>query len=291
MRTRGLLMQHTGLMKSSIAIILLATSLLVSMGDAAPEPGEPQIETGWLGVILDMEHNGPGARVGRPFPDSPAARAGVEADDLITEVNDQTISNNQALISTVGEIAAGTQIELTLERGEETHTLTVLLATRPENPANLAERLVGSAAPEVQVYDIESESTRALTPDDKKVRIIEFWATWCPACRHAMPELSEAVSDFSDDQFELLAVSGQDAATVTEFAQSHTSGARIVQSDNEEANEAYWVGALPSYFLIDRAGVVRGFASGANGWARLVEMAEELVEEAPEVKTDTPETP
>lgn len=254
------------------ALILLAPHTALASPDGEP----PQAQTGWLGVVLDMEHTGPGAAISRPFPDSPAARAGIAADEVIIAVDGVHVASNQDLITKVGSRPAGSSLAFTLA-GPPPRTVHVILAARPANPANYAERMVGQQAPQLTVHSVASGETREMNPSDGKVRILEFWATWCPACRNAMPDLASAVADLPHERFELLMVSGESLETIVPFAAEHPQRAHMVQSDDEEANEAYWVGALPSYFLIDQSGAIVGFSVGANGWPRLVEQANALL--------------
>ena len=51
-----------------------------------------------------------------------------------------------------------------------------------------------------------------------RVLLIDFWATWCPPCIDALPDLRQLVSDLPADRFALLAISvDAEVATVTEF--------------------------------------------------------------------------
>lgn len=267
-------------MNCSIRFALLFGLILLvqPLAFASPDGEPPQAQAGWLGVVLDMEHTGPGAAVSRPFPDSPAALAGITPDSVITAVDGQAIADNQDLIVRVGSRPAGSSLAFTIA-GSPPRIVHVILAARPANPANYAERMIGQDAPPLTVRSIASGESRALTPRDGKVRILEFWATWCPACQQAMPRLASAVASLPSEQFELLVVSGESQEIIAPFAAEHPQRDHMVQSDDEEANEAYWVGALPSYFLIDQSGSIVGFSVGANGWARLVEQASQLVGE------------
>ncbi|MGW3560067.1 trypsin-like peptidase domain-containing protein [Streptomyces sp. NPDC000963] len=88
-----------------------------------------------IGVSLDMQYNGDGARVGEKgkdgtasvTPGGPAARAGLRSGDVITEVDGQGVHNGEELIVKIRAHRPGDRLELTLRRdGKElTKTLTL----------------------------------------------------------------------------------------------------------------------------------------------------------------------
>ena len=44
-----------------------------------------------------------------------------------------------------------------------------------------------------------------------KVVLVNFWATWCPYCRHEMPDMERFYRDYRERGFEILALSQDDA--------------------------------------------------------------------------------
>ncbi|MGA5871968.1 S1C family serine protease [Streptomyces cinereoruber] len=88
-----------------------------------------------IGVSLDMQYSGDGARVGQKgkdgtasvTPGGPAAKAGLRPGDVITKVDGQRVHNGEELIVKIRAHRPGDRLELTLERdGKElTKTLTL----------------------------------------------------------------------------------------------------------------------------------------------------------------------
>ncbi|MEU7111114.1 trypsin-like peptidase domain-containing protein [Streptomyces sp. NPDC046182] len=88
-----------------------------------------------IGVSLDMQFNGDGARVGEKgkdgsasvTPGGPAAKAGVRPGDVITKVDGQRVHSGEELIVKIRAHRPGDRLELTLLRGgkEQTKTLTL----------------------------------------------------------------------------------------------------------------------------------------------------------------------
>jgi putative serine protease PepD len=69
-------------------------------------------------------------------PDSPADKAGIQKNDVITEVNGTKVSTSQALQSLVNSKGVGDVITLTILRGSDTKSVEVTLAERPAITVN-----------------------------------------------------------------------------------------------------------------------------------------------------------
>jgi serine protease Do len=90
-----------------------------------------------------------GALVRQVQPDSPAAKAGVEAGDVITRFNGQAIENAADLPRWVGDTKPGTRANLTVFRRGQTRDLTVTVAELDDDDGQAAAggKLPPSKAP------------------------------------------------------------------------------------------------------------------------------------------------
>jgi thiol-disulfide isomerase/thioredoxin len=90
-----------------------------------------------------------------------------------------------------------------------------------------------------------------------KVTLIDFWATWCGPCRHALPGLKQLASIYSGGQFELISVNEDDnEGPWRQFvAQNGMSWTQRFDSGHQMMRQ-YGAGALPTYILIGRDGTV-----------------------------------
>ncbi|MGK5533719.1 S1C family serine protease, partial [Streptomyces sp. URMC 129] len=86
-----------------------------------------------IGVTLDTGYPGEGARVGSStgdpavVPGGPADRAGIEEGDVITEVDGDPVRGSDELIVKIRSHRPGDELSLTVERGGEERSLTVVL--------------------------------------------------------------------------------------------------------------------------------------------------------------------
>ncbi|KKD02756.1 S1C family serine protease, partial [Streptomyces sp. WM6386] len=90
-----------------------------------------------IGVTLDMDYSGDGARVGTKGNDGGPAvidggagdKAGIKAGDVITEVDGQRIHSGEELIVKTRAHRPGDELELTVERGGEELTISLVLGS------------------------------------------------------------------------------------------------------------------------------------------------------------------
>ncbi len=75
-----------------------------------------------------------GVVIGRIVSDSPAAKAGLKEDDVVTEVNGQRIEGTAQFRRMIREIPAGRTVQLTVWRDARSQTLSVTLGKAEERP-------------------------------------------------------------------------------------------------------------------------------------------------------------
>jgi S1-C subfamily serine protease len=73
-----------------------------------------------LGLGVDK-----GALVTQVLPDSPAARAGLEEEDVVTQVGDKAVATPEELRDALQQVGPGKEVELTVARGRESVKLKV----------------------------------------------------------------------------------------------------------------------------------------------------------------------
>jgi len=80
-----------------------------------------------------------GALVDQPQADSPAAKAGITAGDVITAVNNKAIKGSRELAQTIGMMEPGTKVELTLLHEGKVTTTNLTLGKMPNEQTAKAE--------------------------------------------------------------------------------------------------------------------------------------------------------
>lgn len=117
------------------------------------------VTRGWLGVQIQPVTKGiasslgmkkaEGAMVDEPQANSPAAKAGIEAGDVITAVNGSPVKDSRNLARQIATMAPGSSAKLDILRKGETKTVTVALGTMPEQRQASADHKQTGIAREV----------------------------------------------------------------------------------------------------------------------------------------------
>ena len=108
-----------------------------------------EVTRGWFGVsIQDLKGNladyygakgQTGVLVAAVTPGDPAAKAGIQAQDIITEVNGKKMTSSRDLTTLVAGLGVGDTAEVKVLRGGETKTMVVKIGKRPLTLAAASE--------------------------------------------------------------------------------------------------------------------------------------------------------
>ena len=117
-----------------------------------------------------------------------------------------------------------------------------------------------------------------------KVVVLNFWATWCPPCRHEMPSIDRLAGEMGGDDVEVLALSTDrfDVERVAAFFKEiDVQHLRVLQDRRGAVARKAGVLGLPVTVILDRQGREIGRVQGEAEWdsadvksivARVVEM-------------------
>jgi S1-C subfamily serine protease len=94
-----------------------------------------KVERAYLGVSNESAPDRSGALVETIFPGGPAAKAGLQRGDKITEIDGRPIQTSDEVSAAVAARKPGDKAKLTVVRGGDRRTLTVDLGTRPDTSA------------------------------------------------------------------------------------------------------------------------------------------------------------
>ncbi|HTV26021.1 MAG TPA: redoxin domain-containing protein [Polyangiaceae bacterium] len=233
---------------------------------AAPAPSRVP---GWLGVALTEqgpEH--PGVLISSVLRRSPAAVGGLEVGDVVMGINDTRVNHPTELSQHVAALGAGQRANLMVERAGTPRLLAVQLGENPGFEGQLRLGFVDSGAPEFERVAVASGAL-APTPGSPtlgslrgKVVVLEFWATWCGACRALLPTLNAWHQRFQSGGATVVSVTTDPVEKAAHDAAELGLAYPVLSDPDGLTAQAYQAFALPTLFVIDRQGVVRDVSVG-----------------------------
>ena len=121
-----------------------------------------------------------------------------------------------------------------------------------------AHPLVGSNVPNFAAPSVNGKGRADVKPNEGKVLIVDFWATWCEPCKKSFPRLEDLYVKYRTSGMEIVAVSEDDENDgIGGFGNSFGAKFPLVW-DSGKAIAAKWQPkSMPSTFIVDRRGVVR----------------------------------
>jgi len=128
-------------------------------------------------------------------------------------------------------------------------------ASAQNNESNIGVN-VGNIAPDFTLKDLKGKDVQLSKFRGKKV-MINFWATWCPPCRHEMPEIEKFFQEKKGD-IEILAINidGGGPKKVAEYIKKMNLTFPVVLDQQDGVNERYKVMTIPTTFFVDENGVI-----------------------------------
>lgn len=134
--------------------------------------------------------------------------------------------------------------------------------------------LEGKPAQEISIAEWKGEAS-PLAQLKGKVIVLDFWATWCGPCMAAIPKNIEFINKYKDKGVALIGIhdakSGWDSVdkVISEKGIEYPVGLDAAEGDSAKA---YALKFWPTYFVIDRDGIVRGAGIKPNKIEEAVEM-------------------
>ncbi len=124
-------------------------------------------------------------------------------------------------------------------------------------PSDMAASDERPVAPNFALPDLNDNTVR-LSASDGQVRIVDFWATWCPPCRKEIPHFQALHEKYGDQGLKIIGVAvGEDADVVQRFADRVKMTYLSLLDKTQIASQQFGgIQAIPTTFVIDKNGRV-----------------------------------
>lgn len=129
--------------------------------------------------------------------------------------------------------------------------LALLLACKKKE--EFAPLKKGAPAPDFALKDMSGNLVR-LSDFKGKVVLIEFWATWCPPCKMAIPELNELQARHAGSNLVILGISIDESREIVQDFMEDNEISYTVLFDDQNLVEKYGVYTIPTALVIDPQG-------------------------------------
>ncbi len=134
--------------------------------------------------------------------------------------------------------------------------LTVLYIGLQFDPNSVPSPLVGKQAPDFEVTDLASGEKITLHQLRGKPVVLNFWASWCFACKSEAAQL-EAFHQKHMDKGLVFGVAIQDRIEDAKaFANRYGKTYKLALDESGDANTQYGITGVPETFIINREGII-----------------------------------
>ncbi len=137
---------------------------------------------------------------------------------------------------------------------------------------------VGDVAPDFQLTLMDNSRVR-FADLRGTVIMLNLWATWCGPCRTELPLLDRYYRARRDSGLRVFAVATEDSLPIYQMRELFR--AMTIPSARRIRGPYAALGAMPTNYVIDRAGRIRHARAGAFNLASLNELLIPLLNERP----------
>lgn len=279
---------------SSLAFPLAPHAAAQQADAAAPEAAPeatlalppPAADPGWLGVGLkdaaDAAAQGlpaPVAQVKMAFRGSPAEKAGIKPGDLVLEVGDVRLSAGmKEMIARVKSHAKGSTLRLLVRRSGADLELNIPLGAVPDRKTMVDNEWLNRELPALPLRDLTTDQAIDVAGLRGKVLLIDAWATWCGPCKRSMPLLEELQKQYALKGLKVIGVSDEERPVIETFVRNRPVGYQLAHDPDSSLAGTLYVSSLPTFFIVDRGGVIRAIKYGTEGAQQLEATVKPLLE-------------
>jgi thioredoxin-like negative regulator of GroEL len=142
----------------------------------------------------------------------------------------------------------------------------------------------GAFAPDFHLYT-ENGDEISLANLKGKIVVFDFWATWCPPCRAALPDLKDLVKKYPADRFSLISVSiDRDTDAWREYVEKKKMTWTQYHDIKSEFYRTFGLHEIPTYIVIAGDGSIIDRVEGTDPQQSISYRLKDILAKRPELK-------
>jgi len=123
--------------------------------------------------------------------------------------------------------------------------------------------LLGKPAPDFTLSLLDGGQVRLSDHKGKNIVILDFWATWCPPCRKALPVLLKVTEAYKDKGVLLYGVNqGEKPGTIRRFLEKQDLKLVVALDSDGKVGDVYGAQAIPQTVIVGKDGTVQAIHVG-----------------------------
>ena len=136
-------------------------------------------------------------------------------------------------------------------------------------PSERNMSLVGKTAVDFTLKKLDGTPVR-LSELRGKIVLLDFWATWCPPCRHELPTIEAISRKYSDRNVAVLGVNDEESSTAKRFLAQYHPYLETLHDAGGKVHHIYGCNAIPTVLIIDPQGKIVAHYVGERQETELV---------------------
>ncbi len=148
------------------------------------------------------------------------------------------------------------------------------------DPTISSSPLIGKPAPTDPIAFMDGSGEMSIADYAGDILVVNYWASWCLACREEHPALLQAAADYDELGVTFISVNYQDTyPNAVGFLDELGWSPETVYVVDEGSSTAFQWGVLgiPETFFVDRDGIIVGKVSGPSSYALLSRTLDQII--------------
>ena len=127
-------------------------------------------------------------------------------------------------------------------------------------------KMVQALPVEIRLKDLNGRPV-SLSDFRGKIVFLNFWTTWCYACRIEMPDMEKLHQKFKNKDFAMVSINIQESVSqVKQFFKKFRLTLTALLDSDGEVGARFMITAIPTTFILDREGIIIGKVMGPREW-------------------------